>query len=260
MLEKIETKEDVLKKEEIILRDKAEVIYNEYLNNSSVREPLYILDGLGEKYKNEFPNGLPYHHKAHTLDVIKETIFFILASGHKNKEIVNGVLELNDEAIFEQQIITAAWHDVGFMERKQTNESIAVQMFRTSNAYKNLTIEQIKQIELNILETELVFANGYLKQNIDVNNKEKNSKYKYILDADVANFGRMDFFEMNERVAQELGKDLTIPEVRKDYYKMTIDLLANHTWQTPGAQKFYENQQQKNLLELKRRYAILNAL
>ena len=57
--------------------------------------------------------------------MIKETILFALADG-ASREVI------------EQQAIAAAWHDVGYLERYDNNEPVAVAMFQDSRAFKSL--------------------------------------------------------------------------------------------------------------------------
>lgn len=215
------------------LSEKRDARYVELIKLPAVAEALALLDNL--------PEGLVYHTKVHTEDVIKETILFALADG-----ISDGAME--------QQVIAAAWHDIGYLERKSNNEPVAVEYFRKSTAYVQLEPELREEIISNITDTAMVFDDG--KPHLHM----KHSAIGYMLDADVSNFGRNDFFACMERIARETGVDLENQTSRANMYKFVINLLESHTWHTEGARMLREAQKQKNLSFLKTEYRNLNLM
>lgn len=228
------TAETAEEKEESELLERRDALYAELIEKlPSVKEALTLLDGL--------PEDLVYHTKAHTEDVIKETILFALADG------------VSDGAI-EQQVIAAAWHDIGYLERKSNNEPVAVEYFERSVAQTELNLEVREEIISNITDTAMVFDDG--KPHLHM----KHSAIGYMLDADVSNFGREDFFACMERIAKETGVDLANQTSRANMYKFVINLLENHTWHTEGARMLREAQKQKNLSFLKEEYRNLNLM
>jgi hypothetical protein len=62
----------------------------------------------------------------------------------------------------------------------------------------------------------------------------------WLLDADLANFGRDDFFEQFHLVALEnkIEPDCLI--------SATIDLMDRHTWQSPAGSACFESKKRKN--------------
>ncbi len=204
----------------------ASLLYEALIKKPEIIEALNLLDTL--------PEGLYYHTKAHTLDVIYETILFAQA-------------DTLPQEVIEQQAISAAWHDVGYIERTTTNESIAIDLFKSSAAYTILSPEQRTEIIANIMDTELVITNGSPSQ------RQHHSTYGYALDGDLSNFGRKDFFEKRTAYAKELGIDLSAThhdsgfEKKMGFLKFTLNLLKNHTWKTPAGQRLRQAQTEENI-------------
>ena len=212
------------------LKNEALAVYNELIKRPEISEALVLLEKL--------PRHLRYHGKAHTEDVIMETILFALSDG-ASPEVV------------EQQAVSAAWHDVGFIEQDTENEPIAVTLFRKSEAYKLLSEDKREEVMANIMDTQVIVKNGspfLLKQQSEIG---------YALDGDVSNFGREDFFEKRAKVAEELGLNLEDPEVRKKFYKFALGLLRNHNWKTESARALRQAQKEKNLLRAEEEYSQL---
>ncbi len=209
------------------LEVKAEDMYAEMINLPEVAEALEILDKL--------PRNLKYHTKDHTFDVIRETILFALTDGA-------------EQSVIRQQAIAAAWHDTGYVEKPENNEPVAVELFRKSKAYHAFSEKEQQEIISNILDTQMV-----MRENGPHLLKGK-SKFGYVLDADVSNFGRDDFFEKRAKLMEELGIDLTDPEKRKGFIKFAIELLKNHEWKTASARVLRETQKKKNLIEMEKEY------
>ncbi|MCR4286375.1 MAG: hypothetical protein NUW00_05770, partial [Candidatus Kaiserbacteria bacterium] len=223
--------ESAEEKEERELLEKRDALYIKLIEKlPSVKEALTLLDNL--------PEGLVYHTKAHTEDVIKETILFALADG------------VSDGAI-EQQVIAAAWHDIGYLERKSNNEPVAVEYFERSVAQTGLKPEVREEIISNITDTAMVFNDG--KPHLHM----ERSALGYMLDADVSNFGREDFFICMEKIAKETGADLENQESRANFYAFVITLLKNHDWHTEGARRLRQKQKDKNLDKLMAEYESL---
>lgn len=212
------------------LEEQVEAVFDEMIKIPEVAEALKILD--------ELPEDLTYHNKKHTLDVIKETILFALADGA-------------DSEVLRQQVIAAAWHDVGYARQRADNEPVAVEMFQKSNAFQNLSKEKRNEIIANIFDTQVV-----MKENSPYLLRQKSS-LGYILDADVSNFGRKDFFEKSQKIAEELGINLSDLEAKKEFFRFTIALLQNHQWKTESARFLRQAQKEENLQKLIEEYKAL---
>jgi hypothetical protein len=201
-------------------------LYNELIKTPEIREALTLLDGL--------PKHLRYHNKEHTLDVLHETILFAVADDASRDTI-------------DEQAIAAAWHDVGYLERDKDNEPVAVELFEKSSAYQKLSEDKRREVAANILDTAMVTKEGkpvFLQECSD---------YGYILDGDVSNFGRKDFFEKGEKLAEELGVDFSNPQAKAGFYKFTLELLRNHEWKTGSARELRQHQKEENIFELEER-------
>ena len=217
-----------LEDKEADLKKEAAVLYDELIRIPEVSEALTILDNL--------PEHLRYHNKAHTLDVISETILFALADGASRETI-------------KQQAIAAAWHDTGFIEQDKENEPIAAKLFKHSEAYQKLPEEERQEIIAEILDTAVVIRDGkpFLLQ--------QRSKIGYVLDGDVSNFGRLDFSEKRTKVAEELNLDLSNDEIRKGFYAFSLELLKNYEWKTESARLLRQPQKEENLRQAEKEYA-----
>ena len=209
-----------LQKSEEILKGEMLAIYNEVIKEPEVAEALELLDRL--------PENLRYHNKEHTLDVLRETILFALADGA-------------DPETIKQQAVSAAWHDVGYVKQYEKNEPIALEMFKHSQAFKKLPPEQRDEISSNILDTQLIMRHGepFLLQ--------QKSRFGYLLDGDVSNFGRTDYWDKRMQVAEELKLDLSKVEVKERFYGFAVALLRNHQWKTKSARVLRQAQKEINL-------------
>lgn len=216
---------------QIDFESEVSIIYDEIIRNPEVTEALLLLDLL--------PENLWYHNKEHTLDVLRETILFALADG-VSREVIDTMA------------VAAAWHDVGYVERYENNESVAVDLFKKSKAFQNLSEEQRHEIISNILDTQMVINDGkpYLLQ--------RKSKYGYVLDADVSNFGREDYFEKRSKVGQELGLDLLDIDVKKKFFSFAMELLRNQEWKTSSARLLRQSQKEKNLKTIQEEFERLH--
>src|SRR4051812_6287512 len=98
-MEQIEHPPELISEQAIL--ERTNDMYEKMLAEPAIVEALTILDGL--------PEGLYYHNKNHTLDVLHETILFAVADNA-------------DENVIRQQSIAAAFHDTGFVKKREHNE------------------------------------------------------------------------------------------------------------------------------------------
>jgi hypothetical protein len=223
-------KRDITEEE---LRPEVINIFNELIKKTEISEALDLLDSL--------PKNLKYHNKNHTIDVMKETILFALADKLDRKNL-------------ELQVISASWHDVGYLKKYKDNEPVAVEIFKGSKAYKLIGEQDKAEIIANILDTQMIIKQDepfFLKQR---------SKFGYVLDADLSNFGRKDFFDKESKVIEEQGLDMLNTETKKKFYAFAIELLKNHDWKTESAKKFRQKQKEINLKKLEEEYSKLHLL
>ena len=207
-----------------------------FLEDPIVKEAMLLL-------AKKLPENLHYHNLNHTSDVVEHAVAFAERSG----------LSARDVRLI---AIAAAWHDTGFIERRQNNEPIAadlakVAMERSGCFSKN----EIADVVTAILDTQITYEtqSGTLVQ------RAMGRLSPWLLDADLANFGRKDFFEKTLKVYHEINDvKVSSPEELNNekgipYLANTVRMLARHTWQTESARDLLQDgkiQNQENLAVL----------
>ena len=203
------------------IKSKGEQVLSESINSLPIISQ--VLDLLAKK----LPKNLYYHAKSHTDDVLREVVIFALVDG----------LSLDDMRLL---AVAAAFHDAGFIESPVDNERIGAAMARRAMESTSIfSKEEVDTVCQMILDTRLVQTPGGLKQ------VASTDLSRYLLDADLSNFGREDFFEKAELQRKELGYD------RELFLRKTFDLINNHRWATNAALKLRQQQKADNIAKLK---------
>ena len=104
--------------------------------------------------------------------------------------------------------------------------------------YGGYSPDEILLVERMILDTALVEAPEGPRQ---IASTELS---RYLLDADLSNFGRDDFFETGELQRQELGQE------RELFRKNTLALIKAHRWLTPAGQALRQATKERNIATL----------
>ena len=187
-----------------------------------------IKSALGRLSK-ELPRNLLYHVASHTDDVMHEVVTFAVEDKRDDRDIL-------------LLAIGAAYHDIGFVDRLQENEELGAQMaqaaMKTDGSYSN---EEIEQVGSMIRATQVKFTSQGPRQ---VPTTELS---RYLLDADVSNLGRDDFFEKANLVRCE------VQFARKEeFYKGLVSFMQAHEWYTPAAIRLRQNKKEENILKLKK--------
>ena len=185
-----------------------------------VKEALSILE-------RDLPKGLAYHSLSHTIDVLEEAIRFTVVDSLSDRDI-------------ELIAIAAACHDLGFVKSPVLNEPIGASYAREQMAQRGgYTEKEIALVERMILDTALVDTGTGPRQipSTDLS--------RYLLDADLSNFGREDFFDKGELQRKELGVDQEI------FRRNSFHLLNAHRWLTNAARELREKKKEENLSLLK---------
>lgn len=192
---------------------------------------------------NKLPENLHYHNLNHTLDVVEHAVNFAERSG----------LSARDVRLIG---IAAAWHDTGFIERRQNNEPIAADLAKAAMEKSGgFSKDEIADVVAAILDTQITYEiqSGTLVQ------RAMGRLSPWLLDADLANFGRKDFFEKTLKVYHEIhdvkvsSPDELNNEKGIPYLANTVRMLARHTWQTESARDLLQDgkiQNQENLAVL----------
>jgi signal transduction histidine kinase len=177
------------------------------------------------RLRDDLPKNLFYHAVEHTEDVLAEVVLFAL----------QGQVSPDD---LELLAIAAAFHDAGYIERYVDNEVIGARMARAAMEAERLSGERIAAVERMVLDTRLVRTSAGPRQIATT------GLSKYLLDADLSNFGRADFFDKGELQRRELGID------RERFLRRTFALISSHSWQTDAARTLRQPTKEENLRKL----------
>lgn len=175
------------------------------------------------RLRKGLPNNLKYHSHLHIEDVIHESLLFGLYDKLKERDL-------------RLLAIAATFHDSGFLVKPHANEGIgadfaAIAMEESCEYSK----EEILLVSQMIKDTEIsweasgpkFYTNTYLSG--------------YLLDADLSNLGREDFFDKSKLIVLETNQSTT------DLRETLINLMKHHKWHTKAAYRLREEQKKKNL-------------
>lgn len=191
-----------------------------------IREKPVIINAL-RRLAHELPDTLRYHVASHTDDVLSETILFALHDG------------LDDRRV-ELLSVGAAYHDLGFIESARENEGLGARLaVKAMEDIGGYSTEEIRAVETMILDTQLRFTEAGPKQ---VPSAELS---RYLLDADVSNLGRDDFFEKAELVRQEVGL-----HDKASFFQGLVKFMGAHEWYTDAAKALRQPKKDENVREL----------
>lgn len=209
----------------------------ESLELPAIKEGLvYIQNGLEEQWPSlaeRWELVLPYHNIAHAKDTLHEALLFALPDNKLTKK----ELEL--------LAVAAVYHDAGFINGGQeSNGERSVQIIAERLPRYKYTEDKIKRIRATILAG----PNKKLRT--------QEALGGYLVDADVSNFGRDDFFKKSEDVFQEylamgeLPEDT--PQTRKEFYINLYTWMPKYEWQTKTARELRSEKHKENAQKLKK--------
>ena len=178
------------------------------------------------RLKKSLPKNLYYHNVNHTIDVTNAVERIALSEGVFNEDLF--VLKM-----------AALYHDAGFIEKYQNNESLGAMFARDDIAQFGFNKEQIDLIEQLIMIT---FAAK----------KPQTLLEKILRDADLDYLGRSDFHDLSDRLKREL---LEREMIRSDEHwdELQVKFMSNHTYHTESARAAREESKQVHLKEIKAR-------
>lgn len=167
---------------------------------------------------------LHYHSPAHTKDVLKQTLELAEADGLDDRDVL-------------LLAIAAAFHDAGFLQQRPKNEPIGAKMAVEAMVHADrFSQEECELVEQMILDTQLVMEGPAQIANCRLS--------PWLLDADLANLGRDDFWDQTALLAKELDIDL------QTMLPMTQALMQRHDWQSPAGQRLFGEKKAANFLAL----------
>ena len=167
---------------------------------------------------------LYYHSPDHTRDVLRQTMELAQADALESRDVL-------------LLAIAAAFHDAGFLEQRPKNEPIgaqmAVQAMSDSGRFSQSEQDLVEQM---ILDTQLVMEGPAQISNSRLS--------PWLLDADLANLGREDFWDQTSLLAKELEIEMG------NILPMTRTLMERHDWQRPAGKRLFAAKKASNFVAL----------
>ena len=186
-----------------------------------------LVESIVNRLALELDLNLAYHSQAHTIDVIDEALS--LAN-------LDGV----DEDSLLRLAVAASFHDAGFLAQRTDHEEIGDRMAADAMAADSrFNPADIDLVAKMIMDTR-VNPHGHV-------HRCTTKLSPWLLDADMANFGRQDFFRQTELIAQEMQVNIT------DMVSNTLDLMDRHSWKSPAGIKRFDAKKQENRSLLEQR-------
>ena len=169
---------------------------------------------------------LYYHSSAHTKDVVRQTLELAEADALGDRDVL-------------LLAIAAAFHDAGFLKQRPKNEPIGAKMaVDAMTKSERFSQEECDLVEQMILDTQLVMEGPAQIAHARLS--------PWLLDADLANLGREDFWDQTRLLARELNIDLP------SMLPMTRALMERHDWQSPAGQRLFGAKKESNFVALER--------
>ncbi len=201
---------------------------------------LDVISEIFARLQKELPADLRYHTVQHSDEVLHEVIRLAVADDLSNEEI-------------QLLAIAAAYHDAGFIIQRRDNEVVGAQIAEKALRNHGYNENEITEVREAILSTQLKpIADGLTVAQIP-----STSLARYLLDADVANFGKQEFFDKALLVYTEITAenparldDLLRNKEGREFLKGTKTMVEHHQWYTNAAKESLESQKQKNLATL----------
>jgi signal transduction histidine kinase len=191
-----------------------------------------LVDSVISHLKTELSLELTYHSADHTEEVLFDAIMFACLEDLPEREI-------------ELLSIGAAYHDIGFLEARRDNERLAAELAeREMREDGDFSDDEIALVGTAIRDTQLMMCDdGYFRQT------PSNRFSRFLLDADMSNLGRPDFFHKSELHRREVSQN------SDQFFINTLRLLEGHAWHTDAAKRVREKQKKRNQELLHKRWS-----
>jgi predicted metal-dependent HD superfamily phosphohydrolase len=181
------------------------------------RKALHIL-------RSELSDQLSYHGISHTLDVLHVCNLYIRREKIKREKA-------------KLLRIGALCHDIGFTVSNQKHEKKSAKLAATLMSKYGFSKKQISIVKRLILATRIPQTpKTYLE--------------RILCDADLDYLGRNDYYEISNKLYQELKTFEHIAN-KEEWREQQIQFLEAHNFHTPFAKKNREPLKQQRILELK---------
>lgn len=180
----------------------------------------FILDRL----KHELHPSFTYHNMEHTQDVMRA----VKAIGLAEHISENDLIILSTAALF---------HDTGFIISPKDHETYSCDIAHRHLPHYSYNEQDIDWVCRLIIATK-------------VPQNPKNHLEEIICDADLDYLGREDFFEISEKLYEEMTALGTISS-RDAYMQLQLDFLFHHRYFTKTAKSTRNKIKEKNLTKIK---------
>ena len=179
-------------------------------------------------FKKNAPSTNVYHNLTHVKTVVNMVEEIGLNSG-----VSNGDLEV---------LKIAAWfHDIGHIDQWEGHEEKGAQYakkFLEEHKFPNDKIEKV----VNCIKATAI------------PHKPKTLLEEVICDADISHIGSKDFFNQSDLLKIEIEKRSNEKISEFEWIKKNIDFITQNGFFTKYARDSFEEQKNKNLLKLQKRY------
>lgn len=189
-----------------------EISNNQELESEiALRLGLPLVRDVLDRMERELPKSVYYHRAKHTRDVISESLMFAWLSQVRGREL-------------DLIMYAALYHDLGFIVDANGHEGHSQQLVRVDFEQHNLGDEgELNQVCQMIADTKLKLRGESLAQ------IPSTKLSPYLLDADMSNLGRADFFDCAELILQESKLD------GREFWPRTLGMLRGHQWHCQAA-------------------------
>jgi class 3 adenylate cyclase/ligand-binding sensor domain-containing protein len=171
----------------------------------------------------KLPKNLHYHSIWHTKDVTAASERLALMEG------------IEDEGLFLLKS-AASYHDAGFIETYDNNESIGIQMAHDHLPKFGYSEQQIKRIEALIYAT--IFPHN-----------PTNHLEEILCDADLDYLGRDDFWDISDKLRRELKEHGRINSDRK-WDQIQVSFFQKHKYFTKSSIQLRQEKKDQHLKEI----------
>lgn len=173
-----------------------------------------------QKLEKELPPHLSYHSIHHIKDVLEAAMEL-------------ATLENINDADKKLLSTAVCFHDSGFLISPNKHEERGCEIAREILPQFNFEQEAIEKICNMIMATKIP-------------QQPQNILEEIICDADLDYLGRMDFWEIGEKLFQEL-KTMNILQTEEEWNNLQIKFLQSHKFFTKNANLLRNNSKQKHL-------------
>jgi uncharacterized protein len=185
------------------------------------------------KLQDGLSRSLTYHSFEHTVEVIRDVVTYAVMEGLSAREV-------------ELLGIGAAYHDAGYLHSPDEHEERGASMAGDSmQMIGKFTSEEVAAVKRMINATKW-YSLGDPSEKI-----APEGLSRFLVDADVSNLGRDDFFEKSELLSKEVGMPID------EFFRRSYQFASSHHWFTLAAFTLRQPMKEVNLSLLEQRLRVL---